>query len=571
VRNKLPDGLSETDVRLALAKVLVSAEFAKSKKIQILLENIVEKTLSGKSHEIKAYTIGLDVFDRSPDFDPDKDAIVRVEMGRLRKKLKYYYLTEGKDDCLQIIVPKGTYCPSFVVAQRHQSLVTRLKFGRWAKLLPVEASLALTGGMFFAILSVVVLFLFVNEDSQPNQPSDKSLKAGIIVKVYPFKLQSTKLRANFATEIRDYLLTNLIRYKTLGVVAVKQPISPAILKKSANRPGIYHLSGTLYQVDGKMTLNISVLDLDEQSMLWSKRNVLSGTDEENRKNMLEFLDLVSIRLASYSGVIWSDALKHLDERIEQFGKDSLTSEECVMLYHGYDQNKDQRKYPLVRDCLNRFTDAGTSNGSVWGAWAFLHFLDWTKDQLGVDVAKALTAARKAVNLDPDNANNHEILGSILMATGEKSEALAQYRKAIELNPLKPDLHVLVGWQEVLIGNWDVGVAKIQKGVNAHISPPGWMRIPLSIDAFRRNDYRTALFQAETIIQSGDNRGIILALSAAVALKDKRLADKYRKAYLAYEKATPSAPLSEIKGVFNAPAVLGKYAETLENTHLAPAM
>ena len=573
MRHDTTEQVHETDVREALAMVLASDEFARSKQIQKLLENIVEKTLCDKADELKAYSIGLDVFNREPDFDPEKDAIVRVEMGRLRKKLKYYYLSDGKDDPLQIVVPKGTYRPSFTPPQQRQPLAIILGLSKSMGLSNTVMFLTMTGIVFFVILLVdVLLVTYLHEKSHRDPAVKESVGQGLpIVHISPFKSQTANGIIELAGELKAHLLTNLIQYKTLKVHDVRYLLSTRYSSKPIGQANLYQIDGTLHKSSNTFNLNISVTDISDRSLLWSKRIIVHDASKDIRQKLFEFIDLTAIKLADFSGVIWADSLQHLRKKISLHGSENLSSEECVMLFHGYDQNKEKTQESIVRKCLNRFIAARTSNGSVWAGWAMLRFLDWTKNPDGVDLALALSAARKAVSLDPANATSHEYLGSILMAAGEKREALSQYNKAIELNPLKPDLHVLVGWQEVLNGKWAGGIKKIRKGVNAHISPPGWMRIPLSIDAFKRNDYKNALFQAETIIQSGDSRGIILALAAATALGDQRMKTKYRQVYLAYDKATPAAPLNEIRGVFNVPLVLDSYAKTLEKADLAPAM
>jgi hypothetical protein len=55
------------------------------------------------------YSIGVDVFGRKPDFDPKTDATVRVQISRLRQRLKDYYETEGKHDASRIHIPMGDY------------------------------------------------------------------------------------------------------------------------------------------------------------------------------------------------------------------------------------------------------------------------------------------------------------------------------------------------------------------------------------------------------------------------------------------------------------------------------
>src|ERR1700747_1996204 len=47
---------------------------------------------------LKEFSIAMEVFDRSSKYDPNVDAIVRVEARRLRTKLKQYYEDPGRND-----------------------------------------------------------------------------------------------------------------------------------------------------------------------------------------------------------------------------------------------------------------------------------------------------------------------------------------------------------------------------------------------------------------------------------------------------------------------------------------
>ena len=90
-------------------KIMSSAVFAKSKRQRELLTYLIQQMRDGNGPRVKGYVIALELFKRSEDFDPSKDAIVRVEAGRLRNKLREYYETSGADDPVEIILPKGTY------------------------------------------------------------------------------------------------------------------------------------------------------------------------------------------------------------------------------------------------------------------------------------------------------------------------------------------------------------------------------------------------------------------------------------------------------------------------------
>src|SRR5262249_44283152 len=63
--------------------------------------------------ELNEVRIAADVFNRADTFDPTRDSIARVEVHRLRRRLKQYYLAEGSDHPIQIEIRPGSYTPVF--------------------------------------------------------------------------------------------------------------------------------------------------------------------------------------------------------------------------------------------------------------------------------------------------------------------------------------------------------------------------------------------------------------------------------------------------------------------------
>ena len=105
--------VAQDQVRASINNMLASPLFAGSPRQQCFLNYLVTHSLAGNAERLKGYTIALEVFDRSMDFDPSLDAIVRVEATRLRHKLREYYETLGKNDSVRIALPKGSYAIEF--------------------------------------------------------------------------------------------------------------------------------------------------------------------------------------------------------------------------------------------------------------------------------------------------------------------------------------------------------------------------------------------------------------------------------------------------------------------------
>lgn len=105
--------VSEDAVLEEVSRILASQAFQGAGRSGALLRFVVERTLSGKADELKEYTLGAEALGRGPDFDPRNDSIARVEASRLRSRLELYYSSEGRDNRLRILLPKGTYVPQF--------------------------------------------------------------------------------------------------------------------------------------------------------------------------------------------------------------------------------------------------------------------------------------------------------------------------------------------------------------------------------------------------------------------------------------------------------------------------
>jgi hypothetical protein len=108
----LAAGVADAE-RQELAAVLASPAFARSPRLVKLLEYISEKQFNGQAGQVCEYAIATEVLGRGADFDSSDDAIARVEIHRLRKKLREYYAAEGAQRGLKIIIPPGLYTPVF--------------------------------------------------------------------------------------------------------------------------------------------------------------------------------------------------------------------------------------------------------------------------------------------------------------------------------------------------------------------------------------------------------------------------------------------------------------------------
>jgi hypothetical protein len=104
----------ESDGRWSLVlRIAASRQFTKAPQLQDILIYICKRALTDPAATIRELEIGCNALGRKPDFNPHEDNIVRVQISHLRKKLDEYFATDGRDEPVQITVPKGAYVPSF--------------------------------------------------------------------------------------------------------------------------------------------------------------------------------------------------------------------------------------------------------------------------------------------------------------------------------------------------------------------------------------------------------------------------------------------------------------------------
>jgi hypothetical protein len=102
-----------TRSRELLQKIAASAQFQKSKRLRDLLLYLGERSLQDPNCILHEQEIGVEVFERQPDYDTSHDTLVRVHVSQLRKKLQDFFLAEGREEPLIVEIPKGSYIPIF--------------------------------------------------------------------------------------------------------------------------------------------------------------------------------------------------------------------------------------------------------------------------------------------------------------------------------------------------------------------------------------------------------------------------------------------------------------------------
>lgn len=229
---------------------------------------------------MKEYVIGIDVFKRDAGFDPRTDAIVRVEAGRLRSKLKSYYENEGRNDSVVIRIPVGGYRPEIALRENAEASPTgEVASAGGVEVAPLNlrsfvsrSRIAVAGT---AVLLLVSLFtLSINDRLWPNDAEQSEALLSPKIVVLPFAASSGAHDVGtIADRLTEKVTFELVRIRDLRVVPSKsafryrnEELSVQELRRDWQVDVI--LQARLVESNGPIVIEALLVDTASHEKIW---------------------------------------------------------------------------------------------------------------------------------------------------------------------------------------------------------------------------------------------------------------------------------------------------------------
>lgn len=158
-------GFTEGSIKAELKRVLESAAFNNVDRLKAFLSYVVTESLAGRGDLIAGKTIAHDVYGRASV--DGSDSIVRVDAGRLRRKLSEYYENEGFDNPIRIHIDSGGYAPRFESKEIENDPQTRSDVHQITKVRPQGALPWLLASGFGAAVGAVLIYWQMSSPESP--------------------------------------------------------------------------------------------------------------------------------------------------------------------------------------------------------------------------------------------------------------------------------------------------------------------------------------------------------------------------------------------------------------------
>lgn len=435
----LTTSLTQDMIESQLERVIASRHFCNAPRLSRFLSYLVEECLAGRVDRVKGYSIGLEVFDKTDDFDPQTDTIVRVQARALRRKLSQYYAQEGAQDPVHISIPKGSYEPIFE------------PFGA------------------------------IQELTQSAIPSGAQPSIRPSIAVLPFDDLSEDSDQGFMAQgLTEAIITDLSRFKQLLVFsrATTQQAKAEGLSVSQMRNSFrpdFILEGSL-RVDGETT-NVTIDLVDAQ------RDNVIFVDHFQSPTTLSALYEIQDKIAQQIAWCLSDSWGPIGQVAAQAKRKGQSTKwdtvDWIYQYYRKGLELDQAERIEIRAGLERAILQDPYSSAAHAVLAFL-WLDEYRLETG-DVAAdildlALKSAQTAIECDNQSAMAFCALARSQFHLGDFEGFRRSADQALELNPGHADMLAMLGMCFMVRGDEERALPLLDMALLLNPLHPAWYRL-----------------------------------------------------------------------------------------------
>ena len=251
----------------------------------------------------------------------------------------------------------------------------------------------------------------------------------------------------------------------------------------------YVVEGSVRRAEGQLRVTVQMLDARDGTNLWAK----TYDRDLTAKNVFEVSDAITEGIVNAIGDAWGVIARTELARALRDAPNSLTVVECHYMLSAYYVAPAPEKHLKIRSCFEKALEADPDSPLVHSglAWAYRDEFN-----LGFNTQpNPLESALRAIELDPNNADAHQIKASIHFHRRELDAAMISAERAVALNPHSAHVLADMGFHIGFGGKLERGATLIEKAIVMNPATQPWYHYLLSHHYIMKEDYDTALDHA----------------------------------------------------------------------------
>ncbi len=520
-----PEDIFPRTIMQELDAICASPVFASAPRMRQLLRFLVDKTLKGERNQIKAYTIGVEIFTRDAHFNPQADPVVRVEMRRLRGKLQSYYSSRPAGE-IMIDIPKGGYIPEFIPAGSPECLALT---GRNAELFQYAASAASNTSVLVAPF----------EDLSPDRDMT-SLGIGLAVDLTAALAEFPGLSVVGQYYVRQmidngYNIQDLARQTKVGFV----------------------ISGGIQVQGSSLRLVVELTDAVTGVLLCAHRFDYTYNGEELFKLQDKITRQVLSRLADYLHL----AANFFQKTPVPLPAATAETYEAILQFSAWESSLNPEAMRKARNALENVVDdkdiypqTAAMLADIYAS-EYRHGSDHTPDALD----RAFALAEKALAKNPEYPIACWAEALYYFLRHDHKHLRQSLRRLISLKANYNNVLSAAAGLLITSGDLDTGGELARKIAMQGDLMPWWHYVPICILNYTSGDYEQALYAAMRMRARGNNffYGPLFAAAIYARLNMPSEAEDSLRELLALYPDFPNMGRRALNGLFF-------YEDTVEN-------
>jgi adenylate cyclase len=491
----------------ALNRVLGSEVFEAAGRAREFLTFIVQETLAGRGDRLKGYSIAVQVFERPADFDAQTDPLVRVEAGRLRRRLAEYYQGQGRDDAVRIELPRGGYTPVFSRYLREtapEPLVTNAPAARRLSWRPIGI-----GALLWIVLATTFGWMFATgklrigspvADSSPA-PSSQAASRGPRLVVLPLATLGEGTGPGFARGVTDEIIKSLVDFNIFATASpATQSLEPASLAtlREDYQAG-YALSGTVRTDGDRVRVTVRLTDTEFGTQLWT----WALDDDRVGTGLLASQETIGESIGKIVSSPYGPVFAHEIDRIAGRSSADLDPFQCLMRFYEYTRGFGVAAHAEAVVCMERSVARAPRFAQGWSALAVLYLHEYVfgyNPQPGRRPAldRALEAVGRSLDLDSSGRVAAASQASVQYARQNTQGFADAVQYALAITPAHPGMLAQIGMLLTLSGEWHRGAQLVQDALPFAVHVPAWNYTAFAFRYLQTRQYEEALQWAQKV-------------------------------------------------------------------------
>jgi TolB-like protein len=458
-----------------LDRIFTVAPFSNSPQLRRFLQFVIMEALAGRGAGLDQHSIARCVFDLGPEFEPDSNAIVRVNANRLRRALDKYYADHGPAEPVLIRIPTGSYSPSMVYNSKHSLKAC----------LPLPAP----------VLALVEFQGIRLEDPWKQFPllliEELSVCLG--------RVSQLRLMGPFRRAV---------------LLARDQP--PAELGRQ--QPLDFILDGSVEQIGDQLVIHSRLLEGGTGLEIWARHDRCPLAAPAIAELKAALIQQIAMEVFADFGAMD----QHLCNLAKVKPENSLTVFESVlsgrMYYESFDPEALRRGSIALRRAIELVPEEALPRATLATLLAGACFQPFWRDE--VPHAEVAEHARRAYEIDPRNCWSSIALGASAVIHRQR-DALVRLGQRVDADRdagklLQGATGVWLIYQNV---ETELGLRLIGRAREGNPHHPPSFHLGLCLAALQQGDWQAVLWALEDFGRPDDWRDPLIRAAAAVNLGD----------------------------------------------------